>query len=67
MQYSLKKGLTKGLISGLTVFLSTLVVLGIADIDIWAFLELHLKPLLAGLTFGGLVTMAINFLKVQSK
>lgn len=61
--YSLKKGLAKGIMSALTVLVSVLVFMGWADMDLWQLAETYLKPVLAGVTVGGVITLAQNFIK----
>ncbi len=67
MQYSIKKGLSKGLISALTIGAAMLVFAGFSDITIWGLLEQYLKPVLGSLTVGAAITMLINYLKVKSQ
>jgi len=64
--YSFKKGLAKGLVSALTITLAFVTFAGFSDVTLWALLENYLKPLISGLTVGGLFTMAINWWKVKT-
>lgn len=64
-QYSLTKGLGKGIIWILTVAVSFLTVSGYADISVWDLVEQHIKPIVGTLTLGGFLTMTLNYLKVR--
>ncbi len=66
MQYSLKKGVEKGATSGLVVLLSIVTFAGLADVAIWDFIEQQVEPLFGSVTFGALITMAINYFKVKN-
>lgn len=66
MNYSIKKGLGKGIVSALVVAGAFLVFVGLSDVVIWDLLEKYLKPVLGAMTFGGAVTMLINWIKVKS-
>jgi hypothetical protein len=67
MQYSFSKGLSKGIVSALTIAAAMLVFAGFSDFTIWGLLEQYLKPILGSLTVGGAITMLINYIKVKSK
>lgn len=64
--YSFGKGLTKGAIGVLTVVASMLALTAFSDLSLWGLLETYLKPVLGSLTVGGLVAMAINWLRFRS-
>jgi hypothetical protein len=65
MQYSLKKGVSKGLVSALTMAAAFVALAGFADFTIWELVETYLKPLLGALTVSGLLTMVLNYVKVR--
>lgn len=67
MQYSIAKGLSKGLISVMTVAGAWLAFVGFSDVQLWPLIENYLKPLVGSMTVGGLIAMAVNYLKVRSK
>lgn len=67
MEYSFKKGAIKGLISLLSVGGAFIAFTTFADLTLWGLLEQYLKPVLGGLTVGGCITIAINWLKVKNK
>lgn len=67
MQYSFSKGLSKGLVSALTIAAAMVAFAGFSDITIWGLLEQYLKPILGSLTVGAAITMLINYIKVKSK
>ena len=61
--YSFKKGLGKGLLSLLSVGGGLIAFAGFSDLTIWGLLETYLKPVLATLTVGGVITVATNWVK----
>ena len=65
MQYSFKKGLSKGAVTGLIVLGSLVAFAGFSDLTIWGLLEQYLKPFLGSATVGGVIAMAVNYLKVK--
>jgi hypothetical protein len=65
--YSLKKGLTKGAISLLTVAAAWVAFTAFSDVTLWSLLENYLKPVLGSVTVAGAITMAINYLKVKAQ
>lgn len=67
MEYSFKKGATKGLVSGLTILLAMVAFAGFSDLTIWGLLEQYLKPVLGTITVGGAFTMVINYIKIKNK
>ncbi|MER0170338.1 MAG: hypothetical protein DU489_06990 [Nitrosomonas sp.] len=66
MEYSFKKGLSKGAMSILVVTVSLVTFAGFHDVTIWGLLEQHLKPLLGSVTVGGALTMALNYIKIKN-
>lgn len=67
MQYSIKKGLWKGLKTILLVAVTAVSVSTFADIDLWQILVTYVKPVLSGVTVLGALTMLLNYVKVKSK
>ena len=67
MKYSLNIGIRKGLISAGTIVVAMVAFAGFSDLTIWGLLEQYLKPLLGMTTVGGLLTMALNYVKFQGK
>ena len=67
MQYSFKKGVTKGIVSGLTVLAAMIAFAGFSDITIWGLLETYIKPILGTMTVGGSITMVINYIKIKKQ
>lgn len=65
MQYSFAKGLWKTLLSVVVLAVAFTTFAGVSDLVIWDLFEQYLKPVLAGLTVGGLLTLAMNWLKVK--
>ncbi len=65
MEYSFKKGFSKGIVSALTIASAFVVFTGLSDLNIWYLVEHYLKPLISGLTVGGLITMTLNYIKVK--
>jgi hypothetical protein len=63
--YSLKKGITKGAVSALTVTAALVTFAGFSDLTIWELIEKYIKPLVGSATVGGLITMALNYIKVK--
>lgn len=63
--YSIKKGLSKGVLAMLTMIAGVLAFSGFGDFTIWQLLESYVKPLTAGVTVAGLVGMAINYIKFK--
>ena len=66
MQYSFGKGLKKALVSVLVIAGAFAVFAGVSDLVVWDLFEQYLKPALAGLTVGGLLTLALNWIKVRA-
>lgn len=67
MKYSITKGLSKGAVSALTVAAAMVMFAGFADFTLWQLLEQYLKPVLGSVTIGGVITMALNYLKVRNQ
>lgn len=67
MKYSLTKGVKKGFASAITIVIAVVALAGFSDLTIWGLLEEYLKPLLGAVTVGGLLTMALNYVKVKKQ
>jgi len=65
MEYSFKKGLTKGLLSLLAVGGGLIAFAGFSDLTIWGLLETYLKPVLGTLSVGGIIAIATNWVKFK--
>lgn len=64
--YSFKKGLAKGAVQLLTVAAALIAFAGFSDLAIWDLVVTYVKPVIGSLTVGGIVAVAINFLKYHS-
>ena len=62
-EYSFTKGLAKGLVSVLVIGSGMVAFAGFSDMTIWSLVEQYLKPVIGSLTVGGVLTIAINFIK----
>ena len=65
MNYSLKKGLYKGLKFVLVGLVAVVAVVGLSDVVIWDLIVEYVKPIAGTLTIGTALTMALNFIKVK--
>jgi hypothetical protein len=63
--YSFKIGLTKGLLQLLTVAGALIAFAGFSELAIWDLVEQYLKPVIGSLTVGGVIAIAINFVKFK--
>lgn len=39
------------------------IVTGVSDLALWDLIEQHLRPILSGVTIGGAIAIATNFVK----
>ncbi len=65
-QYSLSKGIAKGITSALTIAASLAVFAGLSDVTLWDLVVTYVKPVLGSLTVGGLITVALNWVKFHT-
>ena len=65
MEYSFKQGAGKGLKFVLTGLAALAAVSGFSDVTIWELLDQYLRPILGTLSVGGILAMALNFVKVK--
>lgn len=65
MQYSLSKGLKKGIGTALMVLFSLVVFAGFSDIPVWGLIVRYIQPIVGTMTVGGVLTLAINFVKIK--
>lgn len=65
MQYSFTKGLRKGVVSALTLFVGIVALTGFSDVQLTVLLENYLFPVLGSMTVGGALTMLLNYVKVK--
>lgn len=61
--YSFKKSLGKAAMFILQAAATLVLVTGVSDIQLWDLIEQHLKPLLTGVSIGGIIAIATNFVK----
>lgn len=61
--YSFKKGLGKGAIFVLQGAATIAVFTGFADVSLWDLIVQYVKPIVGGLTIGGAIAVATNFVK----
>jgi hypothetical protein len=66
MQYSFKKGFLKGALSLLAVGGAIVAFAGFQDVSLWTLVENYIKPLLGSLTVGGVITIAVNYIKFKT-
>lgn len=66
MEYSFKKGLTKGATSFLVTASALVAFAGFSDLTIWGLIEQYVKPVLGSMTIGGAIAMLINYIKVKN-
>lgn len=64
--YSLTKGLSKGLVSVLTIAIAGATFAGLTDLSIWDLIVEYVKPIVGSLTVGGLLTIALNWVKFRT-
>lgn len=64
-KYSFKKGFWKGALSLLSIGGALLAFSGFADVTVWGLAEEYIKPLIGSLSVGGIITIAINWIKVK--
>ena len=65
-KYSFSIGLSKGLLSLFAVVGALITFAGFSDLTIWGLLETYLKPLVGSVTVGGLITIAVNYIKFHT-
>lgn len=61
--YSFKKSLGKGVLFVLQMTATIVVVTGVSDIQLWDLVEQYIKPILTGISIGGVIAIATNFVK----
>lgn len=61
--YSWKKGFGKSVTSILGFAISAVIITGFADVQLWDLVVQYVKPLLSGVTVGGSLVFAYNFVK----
>ncbi len=62
-KYSFKIGVSKGILSLLAIFGAFIAFIGFSDMTLWDLIVTYVKPLLGSLTVGGVITIAINYIK----
>lgn len=66
MQYSFKKGASKGLVHVLQLAAALAVFAGFSDLQLWDLVTTYVKPVLGTLSVGGVLAIALNWAKVRS-
>ncbi len=61
--YSFKKSFGKGALFVLQMAATVVLVTGVSDIQLWDLIEQHVKPIFAGVSIGGAIAIATNFVK----
>lgn len=61
--YSFKKSLAKGVMFVLQAAAAIVLVTGVSDLSLWSLIEQYLKPIVTGVTVGGAIAIATNFVK----
>jgi uncharacterized membrane protein len=64
-KYSFKKGLSKASLYTLTAVGTLVAFAGMSDVTVWSLVEDYLKPMIGSLTVGGLITLAINYVRFK--
>lgn len=64
--YSFKIGLGKGLLSLLAIVGALVAFAGFSDLTIWDLMVTYVKPVVGSLTIGGLITIAVNWIKFHT-
>lgn len=67
VQYSFTKGLWKMLGTVGMIAFAFATFAGFSDLTLWDLIETYIKPLVGTLTVGGLLKLAINYVKVKNK
>lgn len=65
-QYSVTKGIWKGVGAIITAAIMLTAFAGFSDITLWGLLEQYLKPLLGSLTLTGVLIFAKNWVKFHT-
>lgn len=66
-QYKFSKGLSKALLYTLSTVATLVAFAGFSDIQIWDLVVQYVKPVIGSLTVGGIVTIAINWVRFHSQ
>ena len=61
--YSFTKSLGKAAMFILQAAATLVLVTGVSDIQLWDLVEQHIKPIFAGVSIGGAIAIATNFVK----
>lgn len=64
--YSFKVGLGKGLLSLLAVAGALVAFAGFSDLTLWDLMVRYVQPVLGSLTVGGIITIAVNWIKFHA-
>ena len=66
-KYSLKIGFWKGIVSAGIILLAIIAFFGFSDMTIVSIIETYIFPVLGSMTFGGAITMLINWAKNRTR
>lgn len=61
--YSITKGIGKGLFTMLMAGVTIATFAGFADFTLWQLLEQYVKPVLGSITVAGVLKLAANYIK----
>ena len=67
MEYKLSKGVSKALLYSLSTIATLIAFANFSDILIWDLIVQYIKPAIGSITVGGIVTIAINWVRFYSK
>jgi len=65
MNYSFLHGLRKAATYSLTAAATLIAFAGFSDLQIWELLETYVRPAVGSLTVGGVMTLAINYVRFK--
>jgi hypothetical protein len=65
MNYSFTKGFWKAVKKALSFALLVAVFFNLAENNIWDLVVHYIKPILETMTIGGVITLALNFIKTK--
>lgn len=67
IKYSFTKGLGKAAVQLLTVAGALVAFAGFSDLSIWDLIVQYIKPVVGSLTIGGVIALALNWIKIRMK
>lgn len=66
-EYKFSKGVSKALLYTLSTVATLVAFAGFSDIQVWDLVVQYVKPFIGSITVGGIVTIAINWVRFHSK